>query len=233
MHQPCEHRSRSDDSCLYSCFGGGRCEGTVSQSHYKTQCDECEGVAREKRRVRTQATQAAQNYGWGTTGNRDSYEPTLLHALAGLPGGDLYSPHSHRRPQQQRSNNHNLPEQQVNGRARPIRNLPPMPSSQPQYYSQRQMRAEPRRAPKPDPIRIQNTKVHQPQIHHAVYQPHAAQVAQVVYAPKRPVRRDSNGVSEFGSDDGDSPGWRSAHMAAPRAVSPLQQGYNSYQPWPR
>ncbi|RYP56516.1 hypothetical protein DL771_011835 [Monosporascus sp. 5C6A] len=46
----------------------------------------------ERKRVQTDATQAAHNYGWGgqRTRNRDSYlEPSLGGALYGLPGSDF------------------------------------------------------------------------------------------------------------------------------------------------
>lgn len=73
-------------------------------------------------------------------------------------------------------------------------------------------------------------KVNQPQIvHQQLLSPQAAVIQDAVI--ERPARRDSNGVSEFGSEDGDSPGWR-AHGASPRAVSPLGSGGCTYQPWP-
>ncbi|KAH6659956.1 hypothetical protein BKA67DRAFT_546338, partial [Truncatella angustata] len=245
MHESCDHRRHSDESCLYSCFGGGRCEGTVSQSHHsKAPCKECERL--ETKRAQTQASKAAQNYGWGAPGARDSYvEPSLQRAIYGMPGSDFHFSNSYSKPQQQpaqyyqqrpKGNSWPAPRAQPQmvfsgGRPGPVKGLPLMPAKKPQYQSHQPMRAEPRRAPKPGPIHIQQlTNSHQPQVvnYHSV-RPQAAQVAQIVYAAQKTVRRDSNGISEFGSEEGDSPGWRN-YTVSPRAVSPLRASY-SHQAW--
>ncbi|KAI1844365.1 hypothetical protein JX266_009459 [Neoarthrinium moseri] len=172
-----------------------------------------------------------------------------------MPGSEFRSHNSSRRPQQpttyhqQRQNNgNNWPAQrtqtqvaQTGGQARPVRNLPAMPVkhtnvtkpqmgyvSIPEPMSAEVQRVKSTRAHKPAPIKVQQaTNVHRPQIvHHQPVFPQMAQIAQVV----QPVRRDSNGISECGSADGDSPGWRN-HAVSPRAVSPLHETYQ-YQSWP-
>ncbi|KAI0136509.1 hypothetical protein BJ170DRAFT_710503 [Xylariales sp. AK1849] len=121
------------------------------------------------------------------------------------------------------------------GRAQPVRSLPPIQVKQanqahkpkmdyhsiPQPMTAEVVRIQSTRAPRPVQIRTQAmTNIHRPQVvaHHVVHPD-----------MKRPVRRDSNGVSEFGSDEGDSPGWRNQAIS-PRTISPLNEGY-TYQAW--
>jgi hypothetical protein len=100
--------------------------------------------------------------------------------------------------------------------------------------------ASTRRTHKPEPIKL----IHQTHTHRPVIVQQAPQHRQIVEAqsavfcsdadsvsPRNPLRRDSNGVSEFGSEDGDSPGFRN-YKVSPREVSPLQQSYSGYQSWP-
>jgi hypothetical protein len=133
------------------------------------------------------------------------------------------------------------------GAARPVRNLPPIPGAPaqarvppsvgyprtPEAMRAGPPRTRPIRAPKPAPIKVQRQAAycHRPQIVHqrVAASPQAAVVQRVDVT--KPVRRDSNGVSEFGSEDGDLSGWR-GQLVSPRTVSPLSGGGPTYQSWP-
>lgn len=117
----------------------------------------------------------------------------------------------------------------------------PMSASVPrhQYPSQQAMSASapgpPRaqRAPKPSPIQVRQPAHHvrRPVVVQAPRVPAAHSARVVEFVPRNQPRRDSNGVSEFGSEDGDSPGFRN-YKVSPREVSPLHQSQSGYQSWP-
>ncbi|OTA96937.1 hypothetical protein M434DRAFT_347086 [Hypoxylon sp. CO27-5] len=138
---------------------------------------------------------AAQGYGWpGQTTTRsnnpqqslrrkDSYiEPGLAHALVGLPGSDFRAVYDPERARQQRA---------------------PQPTISSNYPQQRQGA---HRIVAQQPRRIEAMAMAYPQgmpqnayQHPGVFA--SSRTAQSQPSPARLMRRDSNGVSEFGSDD--------------------------------
>ncbi|ETS87563.1 hypothetical protein PFICI_01391 [Pestalotiopsis fici W106-1] len=124
----------------------------------------------------------------------------------------------------------------MGSQVRPARH---QPAAAAQYRPQQPMSMGPpvssRRARKPEPITVAHHQTYRPVIVQKA--PHyipEAQSAQFYDAsvPRNYPRRDSNGVSEFGSEDGDSPSFRN-YKVSPREVSPLtQQNYSGYQSWP-
>jgi hypothetical protein len=236
MHEVCNYRRQSDESCLSSCCASPQCEGTSSKSHYsKDPCVQCTRLAQESKRVQKQATKAADNYDQEVSAGRGSYaDPLLGEALVGLPGSAFCS-YSKRQQQRAPLNHrqdydHDGPTTYSGGNARPLKDLPSMPAQGAEYRSQQPMCAEPQRRPGPDLTKTQQlANIHRPQYRHAP-PTQLAQAAQVVIAPQNLTRRDSNGVSELGSDNGESSAGRS-HELSPRAISPLQQNHRSYQPW--
>jgi hypothetical protein len=183
----------------------------------------------EKRLRQTQATVAAQKYGWPTSrgvanniytehyktpGNRDSLiEPGLAGGLAAMPGSDyraVYDPQRRRQPQQliQQPNPH------------PQRQTPPQRPQRPPYYQQRSVHQRPAHqqppltyqqqppmsmAPRQDMRRQQPQVAHQRPVPAVARKPVLRVTPQPNHAPMVAslVRRDSNGVSECSDDDGD------------------------------
>ncbi|ORY62158.1 uncharacterized protein BCR38DRAFT_410601 [Pseudomassariella vexata] len=239
-HVVCQHVADSDNSCLYSCFGSGRCEGVRDCYHeLRNSCEACES---RNDRARHRAKLATQNYGWADAAggkrprDRDSYlEPSLGQALVGMPGSQYDAVHDprHRPAQKQKApdraqvarapaqtpvqtpyyqqhNNHSAvpasKTQASKGLARTSRNLPLLPlqnanpGHKPQFVQPVCHSIPQPMCAKPMLSKAGMVGELQPQLSQMRTQQYS-----MPYAPKKPVRKDSNGVSEFGSDDGESP----------------------------
>lgn len=186
---------------------------------------------RERRRAQASATRAANDYGWtgqrSQTRNRDSYiEPELGQALVGLPGSDYreLSAAAHSNQLQRRPVGGPAPprpsyqagQRRAPGPAPPARYRPSPQRPQQYHHQQQQQRqqvvqrqparvqpmvsAPPRKRQQPPPPLASLGQ--RPVVHgvdpRALAQPQAAVFD---YVPQKPVRRDSNGVSECGDED--------------------------------
>ncbi|KAI3329283.1 hypothetical protein HD806DRAFT_279404 [Xylariaceae sp. AK1471] len=204
----------------------------------------------EKRLRQTQATVAAQKYGWPTSrgvanniytehyktsGNRDSLiEPDLAGGLASLPGSDyraVYDPQRRRQPQQPGQRQPQLVQRPNPPLQRPS---PPQRPQRPPYYQQRSVYQKPsyqqsqpvvyqQQPPMSVELR-QNMRRQQPQ---AVARKPALRVTpQANHTPMvaHLIRRDSNGVSECSDDDDDDHNNLRHYTVSPIQASP---GFNN------
>ncbi|KAI0159483.1 hypothetical protein BJ166DRAFT_593662 [Pestalotiopsis sp. NC0098] len=249
--------SRNSSCWFFACFGSGECE-EIQERKVKITCRSCShrhdraqqlGDSMIKIGFNTRDSYVDPVLGRALAGlpgsDLYSYNPRYT---------------SGRRPQEQQYNSTNWPAQRRemtqmgnNRDARPVRQMPALTGQQYSYASQQPMsasvprhqytspqamsasapRPKAQRAPKPSPIQVRQPAHHvrRPVVVQAPRVPAAHSARVVEFVPRSLPRRDSNGVSEFGSDDGDSPGFRN-YKVSPREVSPLHQSQSGYQSWP-